>query len=131
MALQQGLLFTVKELTVIAIIGAAVVVPLSFIIAPIISRSNISQIKKKLTDAEKKDGDLIQLHAGNIFQSSTIVRFALIEGAVFLLLLVSFIESNFLPWIIGVLLVALMVTQIPFRVRYDEAIDSISRKLRG
>ncbi|MEQ1906991.1 MAG: hypothetical protein ABL888_22595, partial [Pirellulaceae bacterium] len=33
MALQQGLLFTVKELTVIAIIGAAVVVPLSFIIA--------------------------------------------------------------------------------------------------
>ncbi|MEQ1905568.1 MAG: hypothetical protein ABL888_15370, partial [Pirellulaceae bacterium] len=63
MALQQGLLFTVKELTVIAIIGAAVVVPLSFIIAPIISRSNISQIKKKLTDAEKKDGDLIQLNA--------------------------------------------------------------------
>jgi uncharacterized membrane protein YdbT with pleckstrin-like domain len=119
-ALQRGLLFTVKELTVIAII-----------IAPIMSRSGISQIKKKLTDAEKKDGDLLQLHAGNIFQSSTIIRFALIEGAVFMLLLVSFIESNFLPWIIGVLLVALMVTQIPFRVRYDEAIDSISRKLRG
>ncbi len=131
MTLQKGLVFNVKELTVIAIVGAAVVVPISFIIGPIISRSNISQIKKKLTDIEKKDEDLIRLHAGNIYQSSTIVRFALIEGAVFLLLLVSFIESNFLPWIVGVLLVALMVTQIPFRVRYDEALDSISRKLRS
>ena len=131
MALQKGLFFNVKELTVIALVGACLIVPLSFIIAPLVSRSSIAQIKKKLTVDEKKDDGLIRLHAGSIYQSTTIIRFAMIEAAVFLLLLVSFVESNFLPWIVGVLLVALMITQIPLRIRYDEALDSLTRKLRS
>lgn len=122
--------FELTSLSVIVAVGAISILPASFIVPMFVSRSTARTLGRNMTPEQKKDATLVARSAANVYQSATIIRFALIEGAVFFLIVVSIIEKNFLPWCIAIALVALMVSQIPFRMRYDEAIDSISQHIR-
>lgn len=123
-------IFELTPLTIIASIGAISILPASFIVPIFVSRNTAKMLGQALTPEQKKDTAVVARSAMRVLQSSTIIRFALIEGAAIFLLVVSLIEKNFLPWCVAVALIALMISQLPFKGRFDEAIAAISERIR-
>ncbi len=111
-----------QVLSLVGVGMASVSVVVSFIAWQVVTASAARQIASQV--ASNASG--LQNSAQSKLQSAIIIRYALIEGGVFFLLLASMVEKNLFPWCVGVLLIGLMIALLPFPSRYEAMLEKIT-----
>ncbi|MEZ6094267.1 MAG: hypothetical protein R3C03_08500 [Pirellulaceae bacterium] len=98
-----------EVITIVSIAFAVMNSVLAFVIPSI--------LQKSLLKSNEPEG---------VLQTTTIIKFALLEGAAMFCLVAALVENNLLPWIVGVALIGLMASQVVSPSRYDQQLAKLT-----
>ena len=112
-------------MTLIGIVIAATTYGLSFVVPAVAAKGTLESVRTKFKKSgESLDSPLGYEKLAGIFNTSVILRYALIEGSIFLNLVVFFLEKSSYSLMISAIGIILMVVCFPFPGRMVDWIEN-------
>ena len=122
---------TLGILTGLGILMAAVNFVAALIIPSLMRKSSLNELRKLLTgDQKETEQGTLEAAAASVARFQ-IVRFALIEGAIFINLLFWFVEGSLYGWVAIAVGFVLMIAFFPYPNRAANSIDELLADAKG
>lgn len=106
----------------LTLVSLAVLIPsiiTSFIVPQLVYRGSLQNAKSLATDSTEE----LQQHAFQAIQTSTILKLAIIEGAIFLCLVAFLLTASWIPLILAGIGIAVMIARIPWPQKVQAEIE--------